>query len=589
MDTTHARANFSPLAGDAVPGTADAACAFDSFIHAELCACPSGESEAEPEFGFAPLCGAPTHKEHTESGNPIALTRGAYAFPNAPPLWDGAPTSAREGTGSMKQEPDRDPLALVFKQGQKPDVQAAWYSSEAPSNTAALVLDHADKRRKVSVGAESAPDDDMLVQPAEHIQLKSERKASGLRRPRPSASQTTEAGQPFPVIDTSAKHSSLFVPPDTSGLTKREARLVKNRAAAFLSRQRKREQFDELSGKCRILARLSWHLWDALAHTGDAQAMLGNAHGTQTDRVLQGTHLGKKLASEPDEMRAMLHQLLTHQDAFCLEQTELRESTPRQSARPNSECELSAQLYDAQAECAALRARVATLEREKMGAKAEQGSSATLFFQLVDQLLGPRDHHGSVQLQLAQRNHALLCTLGSEPPLDCDGSSDTSMPSLSSTSSLSSAASSGAKRARRVLACCSAPARPAALDAAGLHPLYLDAWAEQHAKQVLGPHHTLPEPAIDALHLQLHGTDLQHTCFLIASWENDGSEAPRLSLYVRREKQAQPGAAAVRRVADTIQDALHLLGHEMEADGADVPLRAALKSEPRILSVPLPP
>jgi hypothetical protein len=38
--------------------------------------------------------------------------------------------------------------------------------------------------------------------------------------------------------------SKDFVPPDVSGLTKREARLVKNRAAAFLSRQRKREEFE---------------------------------------------------------------------------------------------------------------------------------------------------------------------------------------------------------------------------------------------------------------------------------------------------------------------------------------------------------
>jgi len=37
-----------------------------------------------------------------------------------------------------------------------------------------------------------------------------------------------------------------FVPPDVSGLTKREARLVKNRAAAFLSRQRKREEFEAM-------------------------------------------------------------------------------------------------------------------------------------------------------------------------------------------------------------------------------------------------------------------------------------------------------------------------------------------------------
>ena len=39
-----------------------------------------------------------------------------------------------------------------------------------------------------------------------------------------------------------------FIPPDVSGLSKREARLVKNRAAAFLSRQRKREEFELLEG-----------------------------------------------------------------------------------------------------------------------------------------------------------------------------------------------------------------------------------------------------------------------------------------------------------------------------------------------------
>ncbi|EIN06549.1 hypothetical protein PUNSTDRAFT_121726 [Punctularia strigosozonata HHB-11173 SS5] len=37
-----------------------------------------------------------------------------------------------------------------------------------------------------------------------------------------------------------------FIPPDVSGLSKREARLVKNRAAAFLSRQRKREEFEQM-------------------------------------------------------------------------------------------------------------------------------------------------------------------------------------------------------------------------------------------------------------------------------------------------------------------------------------------------------
>jgi len=47
------------------------------------------------------------------------------------------------------------------------------------------------------------------------------------------------------VVNTRVRAKD-FVPPDVSGLTKREARLVKNRAAAFLSRQRKREEFEAM-------------------------------------------------------------------------------------------------------------------------------------------------------------------------------------------------------------------------------------------------------------------------------------------------------------------------------------------------------
>lgn len=47
--------------------------------------------------------------------------------------------------------------------------------------------------------------------------------------------------------------SKDFVPPDVSGLSKREARLVKNRAAAFLSRQRKREEFELMEMYVNIL------------------------------------------------------------------------------------------------------------------------------------------------------------------------------------------------------------------------------------------------------------------------------------------------------------------------------------------------
>ncbi|KAH8103172.1 hypothetical protein DFH11DRAFT_1773853 [Phellopilus nigrolimitatus] len=68
------------------------------------------------------------------------------------------------------------------------------------------------------------------------------RSGSGSKRP---SSITACSASP-----TSAKRARAcmstkdFVPPDVSGLSKREARLVKNRAAAFLSRQRKREEFE---------------------------------------------------------------------------------------------------------------------------------------------------------------------------------------------------------------------------------------------------------------------------------------------------------------------------------------------------------
>ena len=56
-----------------------------------------------------------------------------------------------------------------------------------------------------------------------------------------TAATTTASTAKKPRTCVSTKD---FVPPDVTGLSKREARLVKNRAAAFLSRQRKREEFE---------------------------------------------------------------------------------------------------------------------------------------------------------------------------------------------------------------------------------------------------------------------------------------------------------------------------------------------------------
>lgn len=67
---------------------------------------------------------------------------------------------------------------------------------------------------------------------------------------KPPKKELTGTGKKRKSLPTVAE----FQPPSTDGLTKKEARLVKNRAAAFLSRQRKREMYDELEievGKLR--------------------------------------------------------------------------------------------------------------------------------------------------------------------------------------------------------------------------------------------------------------------------------------------------------------------------------------------------
>lgn len=145
---------------------------------------------------------------------------------------------------------------------------------------------------------------------------------AGQRRPPPSASHITESGKPFPVIDTSAKHSSLFVPPDTSGLTKREARLVKNRAAAFLSRQRKREQFEEMEVKCKGISMLVWRMWEAIAGP-DA----GLEH-------VDSTPLAAVLANEEPMARHCLEEVISKKGASIAPTADEAESTPAPEVQP---------------------------------------------------------------------------------------------------------------------------------------------------------------------------------------------------------------------------------------------------------------
>lgn len=198
--------------------------------------------------------------------------------------------------------------------------------------------------------------------------------STGARRPPPSASQVTESGLPFPVIDTSAKHSSLFVPPDTSGLTKKEARLVKNRAAAFLSRQRKREQFDELASKCRSLARLSWLLWDALGHAtmepASRMAMMATHGGIE--QVIQTTLLRDKLKYESEDVWTTLQQVVQQHGSMIVEGI-MGDDVPPLKTRTNG---MVAQLAATQKECDELRAEVQRLQSGAMATTPAQAFSS---------------------------------------------------------------------------------------------------------------------------------------------------------------------------------------------------------------------
>ncbi|KAL5638151.1 hypothetical protein ACGC1H_005006 [Rhizoctonia solani] len=131
----------------------------------------------------------------------------------------------------------------------------------------------------VSVSQAGSLELDIGLKPAEPTLSAVLRSRSCLKRPAspsptPSLSSSTSSTSPAPMQPEVAAPTSVsaaaaaapkrartqisskdFVPPDVTGLSKREARLVKNRAAAFLSRQRKREEFEELEKHCQDLER----------------------------------------------------------------------------------------------------------------------------------------------------------------------------------------------------------------------------------------------------------------------------------------------------------------------------------------------
>ncbi|KAF9529671.1 hypothetical protein CPB83DRAFT_834816 [Crepidotus variabilis] len=115
--------------------------------------------------------------------------------------------------------------------------------------------------------------------------------------------------------------SKDFIPPDVSGLTKREARLVKNRAAAFLSRQRKREEFETMEIRVAELEQENKRLL-ALAQNGSNASDSAAVHPEDPSSSQQGDNnalsevelLKAQLAAAQERERTLSAQLASQQN-----------------------------------------------------------------------------------------------------------------------------------------------------------------------------------------------------------------------------------------------------------------------------------
>ncbi|KZT03980.1 uncharacterized protein LAESUDRAFT_321576 [Laetiporus sulphureus 93-53] len=122
---------------------------------------------------------------------------------------------------------------------------------------------------------------------------------ASLSLPAKRASTSTASTSKKTRTATSTKD---FVPPDVSGLSKREARLVKNRAAAFLSRQRKREEFECMEVRVAELEQENARLL-AIAQAQQAQAQ------QDEELVSEVETLRQQLAEMQERERALAKEL----------------------------------------------------------------------------------------------------------------------------------------------------------------------------------------------------------------------------------------------------------------------------------------
>lgn len=144
------------------------------------------------------------------------FTYAYYNLPPSPPLSDNSRSPVQANRMLKMQDTASDACLPTHQLFDFP--AEVEHPPTPPSRSPSLAADDAAHQAELAASETSS--------------VGNKRSAS----PAPSATKKRAIGERISSKD--------FIPPDVSGLSKREARLVKNRAAAFLSRQRKREEFE---------------------------------------------------------------------------------------------------------------------------------------------------------------------------------------------------------------------------------------------------------------------------------------------------------------------------------------------------------
>jgi len=160
-------------------------------------------------------------EQYNQSEQPLPALTSNYYDSAAPSPSDNM-MRMRMDSGHVVQEGACMPTHQVFEL----DSPAQQPHPEPPSGKPVPQQEEPVQSHKRSASRSLSPSSESII-----LQQSSADSASGV-----APGQKKQRGA---VISTKD-----FIPPDVSGMSKREARLVKNRAAAFLSRQRKREEFE---------------------------------------------------------------------------------------------------------------------------------------------------------------------------------------------------------------------------------------------------------------------------------------------------------------------------------------------------------